>query len=168
MVLQNIKPVGYQAWADEKTVVVFVLGEPSTLQLVDVPTEKTEIVARNVGRSIHKVPGQARISFVHKVSADDWRIESLDIKTRQATVLTKTLPGKEDYAWTPDGTAIMGSGSKLFMWTPKRDGTWREAADFSAAGVMDITRLAVSPKGERVALVSSVQPDNQHSRADPR
>ena len=62
-------------------------------------------------------------------------------------------PG-EDYAWTPDGKLLMGQGAKLFVWDPTLGGDWREIADLGSAGIGGITRLAVSPLGDRLALVA--------------
>ena len=48
LVLEKIKPVGYQAWIDQNTLALFILGaagKPSTLQIVDVRTEKAEVIA---------------------------------------------------------------------------------------------------------------------------
>jgi hypothetical protein len=155
LVLSDVKPVGYQAWADENTVAVFVLGNPPTLQIVDVRTGKAEIVERSIGRSLHRIPGQSRISFVHKISEQNWVIKSLDPRTLQSSTLVATIPRKEDYAWFPNGSIVMGNGSKLFLSMPGKDTGWREVADFAAAGVQDITRLAVSPRGDYLAFVAA-------------
>jgi hypothetical protein len=155
LVLTEIKPVGYHGWMDENLVALFVLGRPATLQLADVRTGKAETLESNIGRSLHKRPGRNTLTFVHKVSANEWFIKELDLKTRQAEVLTKTLPGSEDFIWTPDGVLLSGSGSKLFKFEPKKDRTWQEVADFSRAGLKGITRLAVSPKGDKLALVAT-------------
>jgi hypothetical protein len=48
----------------------------------------------------------------------------------------------------------MGQDSKLFQCDPKKNGEWQEIADFSSAGLKNITRLAVSPKGEKLAIVA--------------
>lgn len=153
LVLPNIQPVGYHAWIDDKTLALFVLGQPATLQIVDVPTQKGQVIADNVGRSLHKIPKQMRVSFVHKLAADNWMIRAAHPRTKEITSIVRTLPGSEDYAWTPDGAMLMGSGSKLFKWNPANP-TWTEIADFTGAGVKDITRLAVSSKGDRVAIVA--------------
>src|SRR5262245_27870651 len=54
LVLQSIKPVGYHAWVDEKTVLLFVLGTPATLQLVDISNEQSATLASNIGRSLDR------------------------------------------------------------------------------------------------------------------
>ncbi len=154
LVLQEIKPVGYQAWADAKTVLIFVLGEPPTLQKADTATGKSEVIIENVGRSLHKVPGQEAVSFVHKVSEKDWQIKSLETGTGEIRTITKTLPQREDYAWTPAGTLVMARDGKLYSFYPERDKEWKEVADFASAGVRGITRLSIAPDGERLVLVS--------------
>jgi hypothetical protein len=155
LVLEAVKPVGYHAWIDAQTVAVFILGQPSSLQLVDLRTDKAERVAESVGRSLHIIPRQGRLSFVHKVADKEWWIKSLDLKTRKVTPLVKTLSGSEDFAWLPEGVLLMASGSKLFKLAPASESDWQEVADFSQAGIRAITRLAVSPKGDKMAVVAS-------------
>jgi hypothetical protein len=153
LVLERIKPVGYHAWIDARRLALFILGEPNTLQLADTQTQQAETLAQNIGRSIHRVPRQNRVSFVHKISDSEWLIKAFDLRTRATTTLIRTLPASEDYAWTPRGLLLMAKDSKLFQLDPARGGEWREVADFSAQGIQRITRIAVSPRGDRVAFV---------------
>jgi hypothetical protein len=155
LLLENIKPVGYHAWAGADKLVLFVLGSPNTLQLVDVATGRAEIVASNVGRSLHRMPSSNNVSFVHKQAAGEWVIKELDVATKKITPVIKTLPGSEDYVWTPAGDLIMAAGARLYKFTPGRDREWRMAADFSSRGINEITRLAVNPRGNRLAFVAS-------------
>jgi hypothetical protein len=154
LVLTNVKPVGYHAWGDASTVAMFVLGNPPTLQLADLRTGKAEIIEKNIGRSLHKIPKRDAISFVHKVSEKEWLIKQLDLKTRAVTTLVKTLDGSEDYAWTPQGILLMGKDSKLYQYDLKKAGDWQEIADFVDNGLKSITRLAVSPTGNKLAVVA--------------
>ncbi len=158
LVLKTIKPVGYHVWVDRKTLVLFVLGQPDTLQLVDVETEKAETISTNIGRSLQKMPRGQLISFVHKISDDELVIKSLDVKTRKISSIIKMLPGSEYFVWSRDGVLLMGQGSKLFKYNPVSDKDWQEVADFSEAGINQITRLAVSPKGDRIAFVANDAP----------
>jgi dipeptidyl aminopeptidase/acylaminoacyl peptidase len=155
LVLESIKPVGYHVWVDDKTVLLFVLGTPNTLRLADVPAGEAETILTNVGRSLHRVPGREKVSFVHKVSDGEWVIKEMDIKSREIVPVIKTLPASEDYAWTPGGILLMAKGSALYKYDPARDKGWQEVADFSADGVTSVTRLAVSPKGNRIAFVAA-------------
>ncbi|MGH2568555.1 MAG: hypothetical protein ACRDGA_09465, partial [Bacteroidota bacterium] len=139
IVLHNVQPVGYHAWVDSKTVALFVLGNPPTLQLANIKSGEAEVIEANIGRSLHKIPGRQSVSFVHKVSQGEWWIKELDVVTRAVMSIVRTLEGSEDYAWTPDGTIIMGQGSKLFCFAPGRSNEWTEIADFSSLNVKGIT-----------------------------
>src|SRR5438093_5787511 len=57
LVLDSIKPVGYHAWADDHTLVLYVLGTPTTLQIADTREHSTrgEVVAQNIDRTLQRV-----------------------------------------------------------------------------------------------------------------
>jgi dipeptidyl aminopeptidase/acylaminoacyl peptidase len=153
LVLEKIKPVGYHLWIDQDTLALFVLGKPNTLQLVDLKTGKAEWVADNPGRILRRVPRQNKFSFVQKVSDQEWLIKTFDLGSRSVATFIKTFPGAEDYAWTPAGVLLMANGSKLFA-RKESDWAWVELADLSSAGLKNITRIAVSPKGDMIAVVA--------------
>jgi len=155
LVLKSVKPVGYHLWIDERTLALFILGKPNTLQIVDAPSEHAETIAENIGRSLLRIPGRQAISFVHKVSAGEWVIKALEIKSHKIAPVVKTLAGSEDCAWTSEGQLIMAREGKLYQYDPAKDKDWREFADLSSEGVTGITRLAVSPQGNRLALVAA-------------
>lgn len=165
LVLDNVKPVGYHLWLDARTLALFVLGDekagtPNTLQLVtlkkDAPTAVEESTLHtSVGRSLQRVPRRAdSFSFVHKVAPDEWLIKIINVAAHQTELLTRTLPGSEDLAWLPDGTVLMAHDAKLFRFDPARPTGWQQVADFTGTGLRRITRLALSPKADRLALVA--------------
>ncbi|MFQ5704694.1 MAG: TolB family protein [Gemmatimonadales bacterium] len=153
VVLADVKPVGYHAWGDNHTLALFVLGRPSTLQLADTQTGQTRIVAYNIGRSLHNIPGRHAISFTHRIP--EFWIKELDLDTQAVRPLVPLLEGNEFYAWTPSGIAIMGHGSKLFSWDPASGNGWKEVADFGPAGLRGISRLAMSATGDWLAVVAT-------------
>lgn len=154
LLLPDVKPVGYHAWGDANTLVLFVLGEPPTLQVVDRRQGKPEVVAKDVGRCLRPVPGRRAVAFVRKVSKGEWWIESLDLGTRVATRLVRLPEGVEDFAFLPDGGLVIGQGPRL-LFCPRAGGEWREVARFTEARLQDLTRLAASPKGDLLAVVSA-------------
>jgi hypothetical protein len=145
--------IGYHAWRDDNTLVSFVLGSPQTLQISDLTTKTNKVVASNIGRSIHKIPNSNLVSFLQNREGQPALIQSLDTKTGKIETIAETLPDSQDMAWTPKGEIMMGQGSKLFLWSAA-SGTWKEIADFEKAfSLRGITRLAVSPKGDKLAAV---------------
>jgi hypothetical protein len=155
VILERVRPVGYHAWADDHTLALFVLGSPNTLQLADTRTGKSDTIATNIGRSLHRIPDTHRVSFVRKVAPDEWWIESLDPPSRETTRLVRLPEGVEDYAWLPGGSILCGNDSKVLWWSGKAGDDWREVADLAASGVKGITRLAVSGHGDKLAFVAN-------------
>ena len=151
----DIKPVGYFAQADDSTWALFVLGSPATLQVVHVGVPGGEIVARNIGRSLHRIPGTTRVSYVQK-GGTTWYVIMLDPNTKKIDTLTSTLPGSEDMAWVDSTTIVAGNGSKLFSFR-RGDSEWKQLADYSFANISSITRLAVSPNKTWLALVGDLK-----------
>lgn len=158
VVLPDVKPVGYHAWADAHTVALFVLGAPPTLQLVDVRTGAAAVVATDVGRGVARVPGRAAISYVQREGDTTWSIMEVDLGTRATRRLVRTLTRVDLFAWTPDGVLLMAQGAKVYQWHPTRAPEWEAIADFSDQGLTNITRLAVSPRGDLLALVAADRP----------
>ena len=149
-VLVDDAVIGYHAWIDEDKLVAFVLGEPSTLQVIDIAGGTSKTVAKEVGRSLHKIPKSKLVSFVDK-SAEQWIIKSLHPKKNTKADIVRTKSGVEDYCWTPRGEIIMGKGSILWIWDGRSG--WRQIADISTYGLSGITRVAISPEGNQLALV---------------
>jgi hypothetical protein len=168
VMLPDVKPVGYHAWIDEHTVALFVLGErgqPATLQVADTQSGKAQVVASNIGRSLQRTPSGA-ISFVQREAASGDTPPALMVKQ----LLTATAPGQgsvtveplvkppsgatDPYlAWTPDGTLLVAVNSILYRWRPGEMG-WTAVANLGAFGLREVSRLAVSPKGDRLAIVA--------------
>jgi long-chain acyl-CoA synthetase len=157
LVLPEVKPVGYHAWGGPHIVALFVLGQPATLQIADLRNGTTTLVAKDIGRGVQRIPGRNAISFVQKGAPGDsiWTVDELDVATRRIRSLVRTQPGVDQYAWTPAGVLLMAKGAKLYQWSPSRGADWAEVADFTALGLENITRLAVSPRGDRLALVAA-------------
>jgi len=152
LLVADVEPVGYHAWIDAKRVAVFVLGDPATLQLVELGTPGARKLAKGIGRSIHPVPGRIAVSFVDK-SRDEWWIEEVYLDAKRPRRVAPCVQGAEDYAWTPDGRLMMAANSELYTRRPG-ESDWTLAHSFKELGLVDITRLAFSPDGQRLALVA--------------
>jgi hypothetical protein len=146
--------VGYHAWMDNSNLALFVLGDTSTLHLYQLPTHKDIVLARDIGRSLHKIPGIRALSFIQKTTDKDWLIKKVDLNTQKISTLTKAIPGREDIAWTSDGMLLSSDGETVFVFTPGKDLTWRKVEVKAGKEILKgVTRLAVSPDGERLAIV---------------
>jgi hypothetical protein len=151
--------VGYHAWADPERVLIFVLPQPFTLHLVDLKSGSDIVVADSIGRSLHKIPGKTAISFTQRTSGNEWLIQQLDLHTLEVSSIIKSLHEIEhDFTWMPDGTLLMSYESRVFFSRPFENQEWNEAEIITPLALNIITRLAVSPDGNKVALVVNETP----------
>lgn len=153
VLLPGIAPVGYHAWIDDDRLALFVLGSPATLQIASLSGGTGEIMASDIGRSLHLIPASGRVSFVQWGEGRRGTITEFDPDTGETRGLTPLLAGNEYYAWTPSGVLVMGQGSKLFRRIPGGHEGWTELADLAPAGVDGISRISISPEGDRIAVV---------------
>jgi hypothetical protein len=151
-VLDSIKPVGYHAWLNADTVFVFVLGQPATLRQAEPARGTATTIASDIGRSILRIPDRHAVSFIQRDSAGGM-IRSLDPGTGSINDLVRLPAGAEFFAWTPDGDILSASGNRVLRWRSGQP-TWEVVAQFGEPGLQKMSRLAVSPKGDRIALVA--------------
>lgn len=151
LILRDVQPVGYHAWGPDGLLALYVLGKPNTLQVADSRTGRSRVVAQNIGRSLHRIPGRETVSVLH-TEGNVRTIKELDLRTRTLKPIVRAVDSAEgDYAWTPDGVILMSNGKELMHW--KERGEWTRVADLAALGLEGASRLAVSPDGRWLALV---------------
>ncbi len=158
LVLADVKPVGYHAWIDASTVMVFVLGEPATLQRAAPGSPLVEIVTGNIGRSLVAIPNTKAVSFTTRDDQGVWWIRKYDAETRQVTPLVQAPDGaagaaEPHTAWSRDGRLFTASGTRILSWKEGETG-WTLVGDLAAAPVKNISRLSVSPDGRWLAFVA--------------
>jgi hypothetical protein len=157
VVMAAVDSVGYFAWLDASTVALFVVGDPHTLRVVDVETERETVIAQDIGRGLLRVPNRSELSFLARVPASDpptytfytW----LEIG-RPADRLIDAIGTSQDAVWVGK-TLVMSDGSKLHATRPFDDPTWHEIADLGGYGISGITRLAVSRDQRWLAFVAA-------------
>jgi hypothetical protein len=152
VIINNLK-VGYHVWGDNSHLALFVLGTPNTLHYVLLPMKKDTVIAQDIGRSLHRVPGESSISFIHKVSEKDWVIKKFNTQTLKVTEVGPAVTGHEDLAWLPDGKIVMSDGPKIFYMDPSEGPGWNEVVVSGANALKGVTRLAVSSNGKKLAVV---------------
>lgn len=156
VVLPDIKPIGYHAWIDATTLMVFVLGQPATLQRATPGSATTEIVTGSIGRSLVAIPNTKAVSFTTRDEKRVWWFKRYDAGTRQITDLIQAPEGGagEPYAaWTRDGRLFTAAGTRILSWKPGET-AWTLVGDLAVAPVKNLSRLAVSPDGRWLAFVA--------------
>jgi len=93
------------------------------------------------------------MSYVSK-SFDQWTINSFDPRTKSIKKIINAIPESEDLTWTPIGVMLMSDGSTLFQYDPQSSNDWVSLLDFKKFRLKNISRIAMSPLGDMVALVA--------------
>ena len=142
--------IGYQHWVFATTLLCTVLVEDHMNLMLVQPNNSNKLIAEKVGRSLHRIPKTAQLSFIHQKEGKSV-LSSFAINTRHIQPLLTLPEGVQDVTWLPTGTLIFGQGNSLFKWdsnTSTGIQVWKKLT-----GINNISRLALSPDGKRLALV---------------
>lgn len=157
VLLEDVAPVGYHAWVDENTVVMFVLGDPPTLRVGDLRTGRARVVTEDIGRSIQRIPDTFDVSYVQRHADVTSTIMRLPGDGANPEAIIEAVGGGDFHAWAPDGTLLMAEGAVVHAAAPGDDRGWTPVADLSHLDIL-VTRLAVSPDGAQIAMVAEPAP----------
>lgn len=148
--------VAYYAFKDKNILLASVLSlDGLDLIVANLQTQKVDTLKYNAGRSIHKVPNTKRtMSYTFLNSAGNYDIYQFDMETLQSFFVAELPIGIQDHIWLSESKLLIGSGNKLFLYDLFGPGKWKEVANLSEYNITNITRLAVSPNGKKLALVA--------------
>ncbi|NQX77833.1 hypothetical protein [Gilvibacter sp.] len=146
--------VAYFTFYDANQIVgCYIEDETLNLFVHKLDEAKTYTLLKDVGRSFHRVPGQNSVSYTATNEQGQQDVYLLDMDSLESFFVTQLPIGVNDYAWLNDSQLIVGSNSSLFVYDTFDKKDWEKFADLDANVIADISRIAVSPSGTRIALV---------------
>ncbi len=150
-VLKYYQSVGYYHWCSPESILMFMVGKPSNyMQMTKLPSENTTRFSYEPGRCF--LANGNQISYVEKANEDDWLLKKINPETLNSEIIIPTLNHSEDFALMPDGTYLMGKGSGLYQFRPKKDTDWVQIAELKQYGIKKIERLVVNNIGKLVMV----------------
>jgi len=153
LLLPDVEPVGYHAWYSEREVAMFILGESFTLNLASLNKNGSMEIADNIGRTIRRHANSGEIVFVDK-NSEPWKIAAYNPASKITRSIMPLFPAGEDFTIDSNGNYWTGNGSKLYRRAPGEQ-RWELVADYSAEGVGSISRLAINPANDRIAITGN-------------
>ncbi|MFC4874980.1 hypothetical protein [Negadavirga shengliensis] len=157
LLYDDIQPVGYYGWYEE-TAALFVLDNTNKLLF---PYSKEDIhhIADHPGRCIQQRPKTKEITFLDKgnnIVVDGkpaFELKAYHVEERTVKSLGLALSESEDFCWLDKNRLLMAKGKDLYMRNVRNSIHWEKIASVSLPGYGDISRLALSPKKDKLVLV---------------
>lgn len=149
-VMTDVKAVGYHCWINKDSVAVFILSKPSfTLQLADIHTQKTTVIADSLGRCMrikdHELWYTTKFGIVNVVFA---------YNTRSKKSVFKGEIESEDYCFYKNDIWSCSENTIVTGYMNSRLGAV-EIANLERYGISKISRITISPDGKKVAVVAN-------------
>ncbi len=160
--------VGYYSRVDARTFVLFINDPERRIVVYDVDGNTLETLSRGAVTPLVKVPNENAYTFVAETgfpsaAADQasgdrpiqLELRRLDLDQRRVqTIAAIPFPTSGHHAWTPRQTLLMASGSTIFEWSPTAPDTWKPVATLDDPDLHYVSRIVISPRGDRIAIVS--------------
>jgi hypothetical protein len=147
LVFKYITGIKEYMWLNSREIVAYKESEdPTTLSIINTNNDEITTIATNTGPCFVRMPN-GNLAYVQKSRYDDWKIMEKNLFRRRdaARTIIETLPNAEHFAILPDGSFLMGKGSKLYRYNKFVDDNWKEVADLRFYEISNISRIVVSP-----------------------
>lgn len=156
--LKDLK-VGYHVWYSADIIVSTVLvDDRMDLVVSNLKDHTSRTIQKNVGRSLHKIPNTDFISYISKEGSKNV-VKSLNPFSEAITPLISLPETSQDVSWLHGGRLVTASDNVLLIHDPLEDQDWKLGLSFADTPIYGISRIAVSPNGKYLALVSKEAPD---------
>jgi hypothetical protein len=160
---------GYFARFDDRTWVLFMNDKQRRIVIYDPSAKSLDTMAVGAATAPIPVPGKRAVTFVavepfpvpegeaaKNAPPRKLYLRQLNIDDRKVTTLAAipfTTSGS--HVWSSPDTLLMTSGHTIYEWNPAHPDVWRPVAQFDNPEIQGLTRIAISPRGDRIALVST-------------
>ncbi|MDN3670776.1 hypothetical protein QWY93_15755 [Echinicola jeungdonensis] len=157
LLYDDIEPVNYYDWYNN-IAAMNIEGEPNKL-IYPRSRENVVTLAENVGRSIQKRPKTSQVTFLDKGAnvvingKDTYEIKAYDLEENVQSNFGVALSGAVDFIWLDKNTLLMARDQELFIKKIKKSQDWVKIAKVTMPGYGAISRMAISPKSNRLVLV---------------
>lgn len=165
--LTATKEAGYFNRFEDESWVLFMNDKDRRIVLYDPRSHALETMIAGAITAPYRVPGERTVTFVTQ-GEQTRTLHRLDVDAKRVTTLaTIPFPTGGHHVWTPRGTLFMASGSTIHEWDPRRPTEWPVVHRFDSPDLQGITRIALNPAADRIAIVSTANDETvvRHSRA---
>ncbi|WP_026451533.1 TolB family protein [Aequorivita capsosiphonis] len=155
--IKDLQVAYFAFYNDEKMLATVLNGDKMDLVMIDLPSKSTDTIFYNAGRSLQKVPKTNYMSYSLANEEGNLDLYLLDMNSYESYFVTELPIGIQDYVWLNDTQILVGSGSRLYLYDTLGDSEWNRVASIEEYGVKNISRMAISPNGKKLAVVAEIQ-----------
>jgi uncharacterized protein (TIGR02246 family) len=163
--LTETNDAGYYSRFDDRTYALFMNDKDRRIVIYDAQKKSLDTMSIGANTAPYRVPGQQAVTFVAEEPfprpegsevARTLYLRRLDLKARKVTTLA-TIPFATggQHVWTSRGTILIASGNTIYEWSPARPAEWKPVYRATDSELQGISRIAISPKADWIALVST-------------
>ncbi|WP_371194023.1 hypothetical protein [Glaciecola sp. SC05] len=156
----GIEPVGYQVWLSKEELLLFVLGEPHTLQRVNINSKanKGQVIDSDIGASLYQF--ERSDWYLYSQGQDNPQLKAYNARSQNIITVAPLPKGSVYFSVSATGHVITSSGEGLYhrQLIAKGDrlqaeGDWTTIPISLEACQSGISRTAVSHFGDKLALI---------------
>lgn len=151
--------VGYHVWDTEDQLITSVLVKDGmNLMLNYLPENKNNTIDQGVGRSLHKIPSSKSISFISSANGSGM-IASYNTQTGKIKDLFNMPSNAQDMCWLNKTEILIPNGKQIMLATLGEENALNVLHEFKEKEIYNISRMAVSPDGRHLVLVTDDNPE---------
>lgn len=149
--------VAYPMWYNKNLVISSVIvNDTLELYISDLKKNTNISVAKQTGRSFHKIPNSNLVSFM-KQNSKKWEVWSLNPISKETKKIISTGTS-QDVCWLPDGTLLIAYQNMIFQYNPRTNKKVSVFHQFKNENINNISRIMANPEGTKLAIVAEVSP----------
>ncbi len=155
VLIPQIDSVGYYAWLNDTGFAAFILTQPPSLQMGSTLNKNTKTIAKNIGRCM-QVSSFGNLYFT-MLENDSVRWLCRTESSGKITKLIEFYKDVEDFVLGNNNIVFCAKEGMLYYSDNNFNLGWRLCGNFTAAGLNNINRIALSPNNKYIALVNTVE-----------
>ncbi len=153
-IIKDLQIAYFAFYNNQKMLATVLDGDKMDLVMIDLPSKKADSLFYNAGRSLQRVPNTSSMSYSLVNEEGNLDLYLLDMNNYESYFVTELPIGIQDCVWINDTQILIGSGNKLYMYDTLGESEWNRVASLEEFGIKNISRMAISPNGKKIALVA--------------
>lgn len=153
VLLEDLQVAYFAFYNDEKILATVLNDGKLDLTMINLQTKSVDTLFADAGRSLQKVPTSESISYtlINEFKKHDLYV--LEVNSGESFFICELPFGVQDYVWLNDTQILVGMNSTLYLYDTLGEPGWNKVASVSEFEIKNISRMAISPNGKKLALV---------------